>query len=102
MLETFIETNPADPFPRYSLALECMSNLGDYERAQALFGSLVTEHPSYVATYLMYGNLLTQHLGEPEKAREILAHGIDVAREAGDSHAASELTAALAELGKSA
>ena len=102
MLQSFIEKNPDDPFPRYTLALECVNNLADYDRAGTLFAGLVADKPEYIATYLMYGNLLTQHVGQVEKARGIFTQGIEAARRAGDGHAASELKAALAELPESA
>ena len=98
MLETFIEQNPTDPFPRYSLALECMNNLGDSVRAAKLFDELTVSSPDYVATYLMYGNLLAGSLGEVGKAKQIYKRGIEVAQAAGDGHAASEIQAALADL----
>lgn len=98
-LKQFVEQNPDDPFPRYGLAMELV-NRGEREAARDAFEDLVKRSPGYVATYLMYGNLLVD-LGEPEKAAAIYRAGIDAARSAGDSHAASELAGALAELGES-
>ena len=99
MLKQFVEQNPTDPFPRYGLAMELKSR-GELEAARAEFATLIERASDYVATYLMYGNLLAE-LGEPEEAGAIYRRGIEVARQAGDGHAASELSAALAELGAS-
>ena len=98
-LEKFVEQNPDDPFPRYGLAME-LTQRGDREAAREAFAELVKRSPGYVATYLMYGNLLVD-LGEAQRAAEIYRRGIEVARQAGDGHAASELSAALAALGES-
>lgn len=97
MLKDFVAQNPDDPFPRYGLAMEHKSR-GDLDAARAEFAELLERSPDYVATYLMYGNLLDE-LGEVDRAREIYSRGVEVARAAGDGHAASELTGALAELG---
>ena len=101
MLEQFVKQNPSDPFPRYSLALECMNNLGDLERAAELFAELTTNSPDYVATYLMYGGL-QRRTGELDLARHTFEAGIAAANRAGDGHASSELQAALAELDETA
>lgn len=97
MLKDFVAQNPGDPFPRYGLAMEHKSR-GDLEAARGEFAELIERAPDYVATYLMYGNLLDE-LGEVDAARAIYTRGVEAARRAGDGHAASELTAALAELG---
>jgi tetratricopeptide (TPR) repeat protein len=97
VLKDFVAQNPGDPFPRYGLAMEHKSR-GDLEAARAEFIELIERAPGYVATYLMYGNLLDE-LGATDEAAAIYRDGVEVARSAGDGHAASELTAALAELG---
>lgn len=97
MLKQFVEQNPNDPFPRYGLAMEHKGR-GDLEAARAEFAALIERAPDYVASYLMYGNLLAE-LGETAEAAAAYRTGVEVARKAGDGHAASELSAALAELG---
>lgn len=96
MLQKMVESRPSDPFPRYGLAME-LRKAGRTEEARQVFGQLVEEHPGYVATYLMFGNLLAE-IGEHETAATIYARGIEAARQAGDTHAASELEAARAGL----
>jgi predicted Zn-dependent protease len=97
MLRKMVEAKPDDPFPRYGLAMELRKH---DERAQAreAFEALVERHPDYVATYLMFGNLLVE-LGEADEAKAIYDRGIEAATRAGDDHARSELQAARAEVG---
>lgn len=97
ILEEFVAANPSDAFARYGLALEC-SNAGDSAGAREHFRLLLAAHPEYVAGYFHFGQLLTK-LGEHDAARKMLADGVAAARKAGDSHALSEMQAALDELG---
>ena len=96
MLEEFANAHPNDPFARYGLAMECV-NQGDNDAAIANFEKLLTDHPTYVSGYQMYGQLLAR-ISRSDKAREILLSGIQAARGAGNQHAAEEMEAALALL----
>jgi tetratricopeptide (TPR) repeat protein len=93
----FIARRPDDPFPRYGLAMELRTR-GDAEAAVREFEILMEKFPDYVPTYLMAGTTLSQ-LGRADEAREVYRRGIEVARGAGDHHAAGELEAAVAALG---
>jgi tetratricopeptide (TPR) repeat protein len=93
MLEKLIVSKPDDPFPRYGLAME-LKKLGRHEEAVQAFEQLSRAHPSYVPTYLMFGNLL-EALGRAPAAIEVYTRGIEAARAAGNDHAAGELQAAL-------
>jgi len=95
-LEAFVAAKPADAFARYGLALEC-ANLGDAPAAEEHFKHLLEHHPTYVATYYQYGQLLTQ-LARNDEAKRILSSGIVVAQKAGNSHARDEMQAALSLL----
>jgi len=95
-LRQFVDRSPDDPFPRYALALE-LRNLGDVEGAIGAFIALLQQFPDYVPTYLMAGTTLTMR-GRVDDARDVFRRGIDVARRLGDSHAATEIAGALAEL----
>ena len=97
MLEEFVAASPGDAFARYGLAMEC-SNGGDPAAAQEHFRSLLAAHPEYVPGYFHYGQLLAR-TNQGEAARKILSDGVAAARAAGDTHALSELQAALDELG---
>jgi len=95
MLRKLAEARPGDPFPRYGLAMELAKRDGD--EAVTVFESLLRDHPGYVPSYLMFGNLLVAR-GERVRAGEVLDRGIAAARAAGDDHALGELSAARAEL----
>lgn len=97
VLEEFVERAPNDAFSRYGLAMECMST-GDAAAAIGQFGLLLEKNADYVPAYLMYGQLLVRE-SRVEEARQILSRGMTAATKEGDSHAASEMEALLAELG---
>lgn len=92
MLEKLIVAKPDDPFPRYGLAME-YKKLGRHDEAVRAFEELSRVHPSYVPTYLMFGDLL-ESLGRASEAGEVYARGIEAADAAGNDHAAGELRAA--------
>ncbi len=94
--KTFIAKSPADPFPRYGLAME-LKNQGDLAGASAAFGELIDKFPDYVPSYLMAGGVLVS-LGRKDDAADVYRKGIEVATRRGDQHARRELEAALAEV----
>lgn len=96
MLRQMAAASPDKPFARYGLAME-LQKRELVDEAVEVFSALVADHPSYVPTYLMFGNLLVAH-GDRERAATILDQGIAAAQAAGDDHAHSELVAARAEL----
>ncbi len=94
--KTFISRSPADPFPRYGLAME-YKGAGSLSEAWVTFEELLQKFPDYVPTYLMAGGTLIA-LGRSDEAAETFRKGIDVSGRRGDLHAKKELEAALAEL----
>jgi len=94
--KSFISRSPADPFPRYGLAMEHKTQ-GDLTAAWAAFSELLDQFPDYVPTYLMAGGTLTA-LGRKDEAAEVYRRGIDVAGRKGDAHARGELESALSEI----
>ena len=94
--KTFISRSPADPFPRYGLAME-YKGTGRLDDAWREFAELLEKFPDYVPTYLMAGGLLVA-LGRASEAAEVLGKGVEVAGRRGDLHAKKELEAALGEL----
>lgn len=96
-LEAFVAARPDDAFARYGLAMECTRE-EDYEAALEHFRRLREAHPDYVSGYFQCGQLLAR-LDRFDEARAILAAGVAVALGQGDSHAASEMQAALDALG---
>jgi tetratricopeptide (TPR) repeat protein len=95
-LKSFIERSPADPFPRYGLAM-ALKERGELAGAAEAFAELATQFPDYVPTYLMAGGTLAA-LGRKDEAAGMFRRGIDVAARRGDAHAKRELEAALAEI----
>jgi Tfp pilus assembly protein PilF len=95
MLEEFLTANPRDAFARYGLALECV-NEGDTAAAEGHFRELIAAHPEYVPSYYHYGQLMVK-LARGAQAQQIFRQGIAAAKKAGDTHALSELEAALEE-----
>jgi predicted Zn-dependent protease len=95
--KSFISKSPADPFPRYGLAMEHKTQ-GQLAEAWAVFAELLEKFPDYVPTYLMAGGTLTV-LGRRDEAADVYRRGIDAATKKGDTHAKNELTTALTELG---
>jgi tetratricopeptide (TPR) repeat protein len=95
-LEQFIAKNPADPFPRYGLAIE-LKNGGRLEDAARQFSELMTRFPDYTAAYLHAGNVL-RDLGRRDEAAATYRSGIEACMRRGDGHARGELEAALAAL----
>lgn len=94
--KSFIAKSPADPFPRYGLAME-LKNQGDLAGSWAAFSELIAAFPDYVPSYLMAGGVLAA-LARRDEAAEIYRKGIEVATRRGDQHARGELESALAEV----
>jgi tetratricopeptide (TPR) repeat protein len=91
-----VEQKPGDAFARYSLAM-ALRSAGRDQEAAAEFQELVRGHPDYVATYLMYGNVLEALDRRPEAA-QIYEQGIAVASRARSQHARDKLAEALQDL----
>lgn len=94
--KSFIARSPADPFPRYGLAMEHKTR-GDLAEAWTAFSDLLTNFPDYVPTYLMAGGTLSS-LGRKDEAAAVYRRGIEVAIRKGDPHARGELESAVNEL----
>jgi tetratricopeptide (TPR) repeat protein len=94
--KSFIARSPADPFPRYGLAME-LKGQGDLAQAWTAFSDLLDNFPDYVPTYLMAGGTLSG-LGRKEEAAAVYRRGVEVATRKGDPHARGELESALNEL----
>ena len=89
--------NPSHTFARYGLAME-YANHGHLEEAVAEFKKLFEADPNYAAAYYHYGRTL-EKLERVDEARAVFETGIQVTSRIGDSHARSELQAALDLLG---
>jgi tetratricopeptide (TPR) repeat protein len=98
-LMQFVEANPADPFPRYGLAME-LKNTARLEEAERAFTELLNRFPDYTPAYLHAGNVLRE-LGRAEECANVYRAGIEACVRKRDGHAQGELEAALASLGQS-
>ena len=95
-LQEMLAEEPNDPFLRYGLAMEFISEGNDQEAVRC-FGELLTIAPEYVPGYLQAGQAFVR-LERLEEARAVFGRGIAKARELGDHHAADEMEAFLANL----
>jgi len=94
--KSFIARTPADPFPRYGLAMEHKTR-GELAEAWAVFSDLLDNFADYIPTYLMAGGTLVG-LGRKAEAAEVYRRGIDAATRKSDTHARGELESALGEI----
>ena len=97
LLLGFIRQRPADPFPRYGLAME-YKNAGRLEESRQVFEELMATSPDYTAAYLHAGNVFLA-MGRLDEARAVYQRGIAACVLRGDTHARGELEGALGTLG---
>ena len=97
MLSEILAANPADSFARYGLAQE-YSNPGQIEQAVQEFKTLVEKNPDYTPAYFMAAQALAK-VNRVDEAKRWLVDGVSSARRTGNTHAQSEMTAMLEELG---
>jgi predicted Zn-dependent protease len=96
-IQDMLTDEPNDPFLRYGLAMEYISDGNDDEAARQLV-DLAKVCPDYVPAYHQAGQVLTR-LGRPDEAREVLKRGIIAARKEGNQHAAEEMQGFLDGIG---
>jgi thioredoxin-like negative regulator of GroEL len=97
-IESMLADDPQDQFLRYSLAME-LEKEGDHDRSLSLLPGLTEDAEPYAAAFFMAAKQLVP-LGRLDEARQMLRAGIDHARNAGDSHMASEMSEFLTTLGQ--
>jgi tetratricopeptide (TPR) repeat protein len=97
-LQEFVAAHPNDAFAQYGLAIE-FAKEGDNDAAVRTFQELLNAHRDYVTGYFQLGQLYAK-MGRGTEARKTLQSGIEAANRAGDSHASSEMAAALEELSR--
>jgi Tfp pilus assembly protein PilF len=95
-LEEMLQEDPADSFLRYAVAMEYVSEGNDRE-ALTHFATLLQADSSYIAGYHQSGLALVR-LGQLDRAREILRHGIALAQQQGNLHSAEEMEGLLASI----
>lgn len=97
-LQEFVAAHPNDTFAQYGLAIE-LAKEGENDAAVRTFQDLLAAHRDYVTGYFQLGQLYAK-MGRSTEARQILQLGIETANRTGDSHASSEMAAALDELSR--
>jgi predicted Zn-dependent protease len=95
-LEEMLADEPNDPFLRYGLAMEFVSEGNDTEAVRR-FEELFAVSADYVPGYLQAGQALLR-LGRNAEARDVLNRGIGVAMRQGDQHAAEEMQGFLQQV----
>ena len=85
----FFKNEPQDPFLKYALATEYLV-MDEQDKALAFFEDLVQNHADYVGTYYHLGKLY-ETIGRNSDAEKTYEKGMQVARQARDSHALAEL-----------
>jgi len=96
-LQEMLADEPNDPFLRYGLAMEFVSE-GNDDQALRCFHQLLEMAPDYVPAYLQAAQALMR-LGRSQEAGALFERGIAAARKQGDFHAAQEMEGFLAGLG---
>ena len=87
----FLKNEPADPFLKYALATEYL-RLNEPDTALQYYQDLVINHKEYVGTYYHLGKLY-EALNRKNDALKTYQDGMQIARNARDNHALSELQA---------
>jgi cytochrome c-type biogenesis protein CcmH/NrfG len=95
-LQAMLAEDPNDPFLRYGLAMEHVSEGADAEAVRC-FQEMFQLTPDYVPAYHQAAQALVR-LDRRTEADEVLRRGIGVARQQGDLHAAEEMQGLLANL----
>ncbi|MEO6759901.1 MAG: tetratricopeptide repeat protein [Saprospiraceae bacterium] len=95
-LHQLLATNPLEPFVLFAVAKE-YEKMGDQAQALEYYQQLYRTNPTYVGLYYHLGKLHEQ-AGRLEAAVIIYQEGMEIARQAGDTHARNELAAAKLNL----
>jgi len=92
-VKAMVAQDPSNSRVRYMLCMEYMS-ARDFPTAVSELSDLLARDPNYVAAYYQAGRA-SEEAGEEEAARTFYTDGIAAAKRTGDTHALSELQAAL-------
>lgn len=95
-LQQLLESTPNDSFALFAIAKE-YEGLAEPDRALEYYLQLHANDPAYVGLYYHLGKLY-EKTGKTRLALQTYRQGMDVARQAGDLHALSELNGARLEL----
>ena len=92
-LEKMLDESPDDPFLIFALAKEYEKSEGTLQ-ALLMYEHLVTNYPSYIATYYHYAKILHKGGNKTEAAR-LLEKGIEEGGKANELHAVGEMKGLL-------
>ncbi len=95
-LKEMEQAKPTDPFLKFAIALEYLSQSQLIE-AQQQFESLIKHYPSYLPTYYQAGKLY-EDTGNILQATRCYQAGIELAKTTGDTKTTNELKEALSLL----
>src|ERR1017187_4760525 len=96
-LSEILAADPEDVFARYGLAME-YSKAGQIEKALQEYKTLIGKNPDYTPAYFMAAQSLAA-ASRVDEAKRWLGAALPPARRTGNTHAQSEMTAMLEELG---
>ncbi len=89
-----IENEPNNPFNYYLLGLEWISQ-NNKEEVQKTFEFLLTNHPNYLPSYIIYANYLIENQLQIDSIEMLINKGISVAEVQHNTKAQSELQALI-------
>ncbi len=92
-IESMLAKEPQDAFLNFAKAMELVK-LERHDEAVAQFCKVTDLDPNYIPAYFQRGRTLLG-MGRTEDAVQALRHGIAVANQTGDGHAAAEMTELL-------
>jgi Tfp pilus assembly protein PilF len=95
-IREFLDQNPNDNFLQHALALEYIK-LGQDDAARLLFEEILSRDPGYIGSYYHLAKLHERN-ESVDKAISVYEKGMEVAKNAGENHAYSELRSAYEEL----
>ncbi|MFN2457382.1 MAG: tetratricopeptide repeat protein [Chitinophagaceae bacterium] len=95
-LKEFLAANPNDNFVQHALALEYVKK-GDDNAAKGLFENILKGNEKYIGSYYHLARLLERNK-ETEAAIKVYEKGMQMSKEAGDTHAYNELRMAYEDL----
>lgn len=95
LLEKYIEEEPNEPFNHYALANEYMAN--DAQKALDIFLRIMEQFPDYLPSYYQAAKLL-EEFEQEERALEVYASGIELAKIQGNHKTLNELNSAYQNL----
>jgi Tfp pilus assembly protein PilF len=91
-----LETDPADSFSRYGLAL-AYNSMGEKQKAVAELRELLNHDENYLPAYHQLGRILGE-LNETTEAKRVYRKGVDLASSLKDEHERHEMEEELEDL----